>query len=96
VLPAARGKLTAAGILGLARALGETMAVLMVTGNAINLPTTLVSSVRTLSANIALEMAYALDMHRAALFATGFMLVLIVLLMLAVADRLEHRGEVDA
>ncbi len=96
VLPAARSKLFAACILGLARALGETMAVLMVTGNAIALPTSMLSSVRTLAANIALEMAYALNMHRAALFATGLMLMLIVLLMLCVADRFENRGEADA
>jgi phosphate transport system permease protein len=96
VLPAARNKLIAAGILGLARALGETMAVLMVTGNAINLPTSLLSSTRTLSANIALEMAYALNMHRAALFATGLILMLIVLTMLAVSDHLENHGVRDA
>jgi phosphate transport system permease protein len=93
VLPAASSKLTAAVILGLARALGETMAVLMVTGNAIALPTNLLSSVRTLAANIALEMAYALNLHRAALFATGLILMLLVILMLWLADRLE---KVDA
>jgi phosphate transport system permease protein len=96
VLPAAGSKLVAAGILGLARALGETMAVLMVTGNAIALPTNMLSSIRTLAANIALEMAYALDLHRAALFATGLMLMVIVLAMLGLADRFESRGEVDA
>lgn len=96
VLPAARSKLIAACILGIARALGETMAVLMVTGNAIALPTTILASIRTLSANIALEMAYALHLHRAALFATGLMLMLIVLLMLTFADRLENQGEADA
>jgi phosphate transport system permease protein len=96
VLPAAGSKLIAAGILGLARALGETMAVLMVTGNAIALPSNPLSSIRTLAANIALEMAYALDMHRAALFATGLMLMVIVLVMLGLADRLERQGEVDA
>jgi phosphate transport system permease protein len=96
VLPAAGSKLVAAGILGLARALGETMAVLMVTGNAIALPTNLLSSIRTLAANIALEMAYALDLHRAALFATGLMLMILVFVMLGFADRLENQGESDA
>lgn len=96
VLPAAGSKLVAAGILGLARALGETMAVLMVTGNAIALPTNLLSSTRTLAANIALEMAYALDLHRAALFATGLMLMILVFVMLGFADRLENQGESDA
>jgi phosphate transport system permease protein len=96
ILPAASSKLVAAVILGFARALGETMAVLMVTGNAIALPTSLLSSIRTLAANIALEMAYALNLHRAALFATGLMLMLLVILMLWLADRLEKRGKVDA
>jgi phosphate transport system permease protein len=95
VLPAAASKLLAAAILGFARALGETMAVLMVTGNAIALPVSLLSSMRTLAANIALEMAYAVDVHRAALFATGLMLMLIVLGVLGAAEFLDRRGETD-
>jgi phosphate transport system permease protein len=95
VLPAAASKLLAAAILGFARALGETMAVLMVTGNAIALPASLLSSMRTLAANIALEMAYAVDVHRAALFATGLMLMLIVLGVLGAAEFLDRRGETD-
>lgn len=92
ILPAIRGKVIAASILGLARAIGETMAVVMVTGNAINMPDGIMASVRTLSANIALEMAYALDLHRSALFAAGLALMLIVLAMLVLVDRLEQKG----
>lgn len=95
VLPAARNKLLAAAILGLARALGETMALLMVTGNNIALPTHLLASIRTLSANVALEMAYALDVHRSALFVTGLVLMVLVLVVLAIATRLEDKGAVD-
>ncbi|MCM1983339.1 phosphate ABC transporter permease subunit PstC [Lyngbya confervoides] len=74
-LPAARpGLMTAIG-LGLGRALGETMAVLMVCGNVVQIPDSLYSSVRTLTANIALEMAYASGHHRAALFVTGLLLL---------------------
>jgi phosphate transport system permease protein len=92
VLPAARGVLFAAALLGLARALGETMAVLMVTGNAIELPTSLFAPVRTLSANIVLEMAYAVDVHRSALFVTGLVLMTIVLALFVAAARWERGG----
>lgn len=78
-LPAARSGLSAAAILCLARALGETMAVLMVTGNVVQVPDSLFDPVRTLTANIALELAYAEGLHRSALFVGGLLLALIVL-----------------
>jgi phosphate transport system permease protein len=93
VLPAISAKLIAASILGLARAVGETMAVLMVSGNAIAMPDGLLDSVRTLAANIALEMAYAMDLHRAALFASGLILMAMVLALLALVDRLEGAAD---
>lgn len=77
-LPAARSGLTAAVLLAIARALGETMAVLMVCGNVVRLPATVFDPVRTLTANIALEMAYAVGDHRAALFACGAVLMALV------------------
>lgn len=83
VLPALRGPLLVAFVLGLARAFGETMAVLMVTGNAITLPKGVFEPVRTLPSNIALEMAYAMDIHRSALFVSGLVLMGVVLLLLA-------------
>lgn len=87
ILPATRRTLAAAAILGLARALGETMAVLMVTGNAVAVPDGPFASVRTLSANIALEMAYAFDLHRSALFVTGLVLMAVVLALLLAGGR---------
>ncbi len=79
MLPARKHALATAAVLATLRALGETMAVLMVAGNVPALPTSLSDPVRTLTANIALEMAYAVDTHRAALFVSG--LVLLVLVM---------------
>lgn len=78
LLPAARSGLVAAVILGMGRAIGETMAVIMVAGNATQAPGSLLSPVRTLTSNIALEMGYAAGEHREALFATGLVLFVII------------------
>lgn len=75
VVPTARCGLMTAVILALGRAIGETMAVLMVCGNVVQVPRTLLDPVRTLTANIALEMAYAADLHRATLFVGGLLLM---------------------
>jgi len=84
VLPAARSGLSTGVILGTGRAIGETMAILMVCGNQIQVPRSPFDPVRTLTANIALEMAYATGSHRSALFVSGlFLLAMIVLLALA-------------
>lgn len=88
LLPAARSGLITAVILGLGRALGETMAVLMVTGNMAAVPRSSLDPVRTLTGNIALEMGYAVGQHRAALFATGALLLVLVLALGAGARRL--------
>lgn len=85
VLPSARAGLYAAVTLALGRALGETMAVLMVTGNVVKIPTTIFDPIRTLAANIALEMAYAADIHRSALFASGFALMLLVIALVVMS-----------
>lgn len=92
LLPAARGGLSAAVILGLARALGETMALLMVTGNVVQLPASVLDPLRTLTANIALELAYASDAHRAALFVGGLLLGLTVLGLSMLASAAERRA----
>jgi ABC-type phosphate transport system permease subunit len=63
------------------RALGETMAVIMVAGNTVKIPHTPLDSVRTLTANIALEMSYATGLHRQALFATGVVLFLMIMIL---------------
>jgi len=87
LLPAARRGVAAALVLGLGRALGETMAVLLVTGNVAVAPHGPLDPVRTLTANIALEMGYATLLHRSALFATGALLLSAVLLVDAAARR---------
>ncbi|MDD8019809.1 MAG: phosphate ABC transporter permease subunit PstC [Acidobacteriota bacterium] len=81
VLPAARSGLVAGIILGMGRAIGETMAVIMVAGNAADIPGSLLAPVRTLTSNIALEMAYASGEHREALFATGVVLFVIIMIL---------------
>lgn len=85
LLPAARGGLCGALLLATARALGETMAMLMVTGNVVRTPDSLFAPVRTLTANIALELAYAMDWHRAALFVGGLLLTALVLALVRMA-----------
>lgn len=78
VLPAARPGILAAAILAMGRAIGETMAVIMVAGNSTIIPTSFLDPVRTLTSNIALEMGYATGLHRQALFATGVVLFVII------------------
>ncbi|MFN3150175.1 phosphate ABC transporter permease subunit PstC [Bremerella sp.] len=88
VLPAAGRGIGAALVLAITRALGETMAVLMVAGNVVQLPTSLLSPGRTLNANIALELGYASADHRSVLFVSGLMLMLIVsALVIAISKR---------
>jgi len=86
-LPAARIGIMTGVLLAAMRALGETMAVLMVAGNVVQTPTSLFDPVRVLTANIALEMPYAIGDHRAALFASGLLLMLIVTLLAWLAGR---------
>lgn len=86
VLPAARSGIVAAVILGMGRAVGETMAVIMVAGNSVQMPGSPLDSVRTLTANIALEMGYAAGDHRGALFATGIVLFIIIMMLNSVAN----------
>ena len=91
VLKAARSGILASIILGMGRAIGETMAVIMVAGNAVRIPHSSLDSVRTLTANIALEMGYATGLHREALFATGVVLFVGIMILNAVASRLAKR-----
>jgi phosphate ABC transporter permease protein PstC len=84
-LKAARSGIIASLILAMGRALGETMAVIMVAGNTVKVPHSALDSVRTLTANIALEMAYATGLHRQALFATGIVLFVVVMILNGIA-----------
>jgi phosphate transport system permease protein len=91
-LPAARAGLVAAVILGMGRAVGETMAVIMVTGNTVQIPGSLLDPVRTLTSNIALEMSYAGGEHREALFATGVVLFAIIMTLNTIANAVSRLG----
>ncbi|WDQ17099.1 phosphate ABC transporter permease subunit PstC [Rhodopirellula sp. P2] len=86
VLPASRSGLFTAVLLGTGRAIGETMAVLMVAGNVVQNPTSIFQPVRTITANIALEMAYAMEGHRSALFVCGLLLMGMVIVLVGFAE----------
>ncbi|MEF9983349.1 MAG: phosphate ABC transporter permease subunit PstC [Oscillospiraceae bacterium] len=81
VLPAAKSGVVAGVILGVGRAIGETMAVIMVAGNQAVLPRGILKGIRTLTANIVLEMGYAQDLHRDALIATALVLFVFILII---------------
>jgi phosphate transport system permease protein len=99
-LPAARSGIIAAIILGVGRALGETMAMIMVIGNSIRMPqplsdnplTLFLSQARTLTGNIAVEIKYATGLHEDALFATGVVLFVLIMIVNATARVLIQRG----
>ena len=79
VIPAAKSGILASCILGMGRAVGETMAVIMVAGNALKIPTDMLDPLRTLTSNIALELSYASGDHRMGLFSTGVVLLSIIM-----------------
>jgi phosphate ABC transporter permease protein PstC len=88
MLPAARTGILAAVILGMGRAIGETMVVLMIAGNSIQIPGSILEPVRTLTSNIALEMGYAEGIHREALFATGVILFVLIMVLNIIAIKI--------
>ena len=93
VVPAASSGIMAAIVLGIGRAIGETMAVVMVAGNQPIIPTSVFEGVRTLTANIVLEMGYAADLHRGALVATGVVLFVFIMLISGLVNALRKGGE---
>ena len=96
ILPAAKSGILAAVVLGIGRAIGETMAVIMVAGNQARMPQGLIKGLRTLTANIVTEMGYATGLHREALIATGvvlFVFILIINLCLSLLNRRANNAE---
>ncbi|MGI6172048.1 MAG: phosphate ABC transporter permease subunit PstC [Butyricicoccus sp.] len=93
VLPAAKSGILAAIVLGIGRAIGETMAVIMVAGNQAVLPRGLLKGVRTMTANIVLEMGYATGIHREALIATGVVLFIFILMINLIFAVIKKKGE---
>ncbi len=92
VLPAAKSSLFTGVVLSAGRAIGETMAVLMVCGNIVQFPKSIFDPIRTLTANIALEMAYAVGTHRSSLFVSGLFLLLIIIILVLFAEAASKRG----
>ena len=93
VVPAAASGIVAGIVLGIGRAIGETMAVIMVAGNQTVIPGSIFDGVRTMTANIVLEMGYAAGLHRQALVATGVVLFVFVMLITLLVNVIKRRGE---
>lgn len=94
VFPAAKSGVMAGVILGVGRAVGETMAVIMVAGNQPRLPSSILEGVRTLTTNIVMDMSYAIGLHREALIATGtvlFVFIMLINLLFSLAKRRSER-----
>ena len=93
VFPAAKSGVLAGVVLGIGRAIGETMAVIMVAGNQTWMPQGLFKGLRTMTANIVIEMGYATDLHREALIATGVVLFVFILIINLCVSALKRRAE---
>lgn len=91
ILPAASSGVLAGVVLGIGRAIGETMAVVMIAGNQPRMPQSIFRGVRTLTANIVMEMGYATGLHREALIATGVVLFVFILLINACVAALKKK-----
>jgi ABC-type phosphate transport system permease subunit len=91
VLPAARSGIVAAIVLSMGRAVGETMAVIMLVGNSLRLPISPLDPATTLTSNIGLEMGYASGAHRQALFATGIVLFVLIMALNSLASLFRRR-----
>ena len=93
MIPAAKSGVLAGIVLGIGRAIGETMAVIMVAGNQPRLTGSMLKGIRTMTANIVLEMGYATGLHREALIATGVVLFVFILLINLAFSVLKRRKE---
>lgn len=91
VVPAAKSGILASVVLGSGRAIGETMAIILVGGNAVQIPNSIFDKVRPLTSNIALEMGYATQAHQELLFSTGVVLFVFILLLNLVISKLSSK-----
>ena len=91
VVPAAKSGILAGVVLGVGRAIGETMAIILVAGNSPIIPTSIFSGVRPLTTNIALEMGYAYGTHQEMLLATGVVLLIFILLLNLLLSKLSNK-----
>lgn len=92
IVPAARLGIMTGVVLGIGRAIGETMAVILVAGNTPVIPSSIMDSIRPLTTNIALEMGYAFGTHQEMLFATGVVLFTFILILNLVLSKLSNKG----
>ncbi len=95
MLPAAKSGISAGIILGIGRAIGETMAVVMVAGNQARVPDSILKGVRTMTTNIVIEMGYAQDLHRETLIATGVILFLFILIINLAFSLVKRKSEIQ-
>ncbi len=95
VFPSALPGIITSIILGMGRAVGETLAVLMVIGNVAKIPASILSPARTLTSNIALEMNYAIGIHYNALFATAVVLFIVIISLLIIANHIQRKYSMD-
>ncbi len=95
VVPAAKSGVIAGIVLGIGRAIGETMAVIMVAGNQTWMPQGILKGLRTMTANIVIEMGYATDLHREALIATGVVLFVFILIINLSVSAIRRRADHD-
>jgi phosphate transport system permease protein len=95
IFPAAVPGVITAIILGMGRAIGETLAVIMVAGNVAQFPSSIMDPVRALTSNIALEMGYATGMHYSALFATAIVLFMLIMILLVIANYFHYKKKIN-
>jgi phosphate transport system permease protein len=94
IFPAALAGIITSVILGMGRAIGETLAIIMVAGNVVQIPNSIFDPVRALTSNIAIEMGYATGIHYNALFATGIVLIFMIIILLIIANYLHYKKKV--
>lgn len=94
IFPAALPGIITSIILGMGRAIGETLAVIMVAGNVTQIPSSILDPVRALTSNIALEMGYATGLHYSALFGTAIILFFVIMVLLVVANYFHYRKKI--